>query len=617
VLLGLTPQSASAQTSIFDWVFPFDLGNQIAGPELVSDLPSGQTVGTPVTFTATWPDETDVDYRLTIRGGSPTVIRDFEPRDTFTWVPTATGLHQVTLEGRRRATGETASTTLLFDVAEPESLPAVSPTPHPLVALYSVRSDLPFDVYLERCGWLGVCRIRATYQAVDSDRVEATPLERLVPWGVQTFVIAGLRENTDYAVSYEILDEADELVSVGPVVEHRSGIAAVASPGATPDLPPAAGERTLLVQSIFGPPAMAFDDAGELVWYLPPVDGQSPVLQRITDDGHMLVSVAASSLAANRIHEVDLTGAILRSTTLGRINEQLEARGEQAILGFHHDVIALPGGGLAILAYVMRTLEDVQGPGPVDVLGDAVVVVDEDLQVTWSWNAFDHLDPAERAILDERCNAICPEEAKDATDWLHANGLSYSPGDGNLLLSVRHLDQVVKIGYEDGEGDGGIVWRLGQGGDFTIDSDDPWPWMSHQHDPNWLSGSRIVLYDNGNTRCEFSGDCESRGQVYELDEDAMTATLLLDARLGDYVFFIGSAQALRDGGYAFGSGAHPNTPPMFWSLSDAFGPDGAFRGAFRAETAAYRLYRLRDLYTPPSDGTSEVEPPPPDPLLAL
>ena len=59
--------------------------------------------------------------------------------------------------------------------------------------------------------------------------------------------------------------------------------------------------------------------------------------------------------------------------------------------------------------------------------------------------------------------------------------MSWSPADGNLIVSVRHQDWVIKIDYAHGHGDGHVIWRLGQGGDFAVISSDPSPWFSHQH----------------------------------------------------------------------------------------------------------------------------------------
>ena len=53
------------------------------------------------------------------------------------------------------------------------------------------------------------------------------------------------------------------------------------------------------------------------------------------------------------------------------------------------------------------------------------------------------------------------------TDWLHANSVSWSPEDGDLVVSLRTQDWAIKIDYANGTGNGHVVWKLGQGGNFT------------------------------------------------------------------------------------------------------------------------------------------------------
>ena len=192
-----------------------------------------------------------------------------------------------------------------------------------------------------------------------------------------------------------------------------------------------------------------------------------------------------------------------------------------------------------------------RGLGPVDILGDMVVVLDENLQVVWTWNGFDHLDVTRAAILGETClpdaGGGCPPVLLDsvANDWMHSNAITYDPTDGNLLLSMRHQDWIIKIDYADGLGVGDVSWRLGPEGDFTIDSADPFPWFSHQHDPNFDSLGQLAVFDNGNTRCSvLPAPCNSRGQVYQLDEQDMTAALVVNADLGTNANAVGSAQPL-------------------------------------------------------------------------
>src|SRR5436305_12137421 len=103
------------------------------------------------------------------------------------------------------------------------------------------------------------------------------------------------------------------------------------------------------------------------------------------------------------------------------------------ITSFHHDTIRLPGGRYLVLAGSERILTDVQGHGAVDVLGDTILVLDRDLRVEWTWDAFDHLDPSRAAVLDETCTypatVACSAfyDAQVANDWLHGNSLQLTP----------------------------------------------------------------------------------------------------------------------------------------------------------------------------------------------
>jgi arylsulfate sulfotransferase len=121
-----------------------------------------------------------------------------------------------------------------------------------------------------------------------------------------------------------------------------------------------------------------------------------------------------------------------------------------------------------------------------------------------------------------------------ANDWLHANSLNYLPDSGNVLMSIRHQDWVVKIDYANGKGSGNVLWKLGQGGDFAIQSRDPYPWFSHQHDSQLDPATGTFLaFDNGNTRVAMTGGVgNSRGYVLQLDEANLTATPVMLADLG-------------------------------------------------------------------------------------
>ena len=96
-------------------------------------------------------------------------------------------------------------------------------------------------------------------------------------------------------------------------------------------------------------------------------------------------------------------------------------------------------------------------------------------------------------------------------DWTHTNAVLYSPSDGNLIISIRHQNWLVKIDYNNGIGTGNIIWHLGYQGDFTLLNADgstdtnPFDWFYAQHGPNFTTTNTsgqfsLVLFDNGDDR---------------------------------------------------------------------------------------------------------------------
>ncbi len=138
------------------------------------------------------------------------------------------------------------------------------------------------------------------------------------------------------------------------------------------------------------------------------------------------------------------------------------------------------------------------------------------------------------------------------------------PRDRNLLVSVRHQDWIVKIDYRDGDGDGHVIWRLGAGGDFALDSSEPDAWFSHQHYPHYLADGRtLLLFDNGNTRQATDPAAHSRGQAWRLDEEDMIATPVLNVDVGNYSDSLGTADRRADGHLVFDSGSQGAPPAQF------------------------------------------------------
>ena len=254
-----------------------------------------------------------------------------------------------------------------------------------------------------------------------------------------------------------------------------------------------------------------------------------------------------------------------------------------------------------MLAATERILNGVQGAGDVDVLGDMILVLNRNLEVVWTWNSFDFLDVSRQAVLGETCTPVgagCAPFylAPTATDWLHGNALQLT-ADGNFLYSARHQDWVMKIDYQNGAGSGQVLWRLGKDGDFQFKSDDPYPWFSHQHDPNFDLSDPTMFYvfDNGNTRAANDPNAHSRGQAWRIDENARTASPVLNADLGDYSMAVGSAAKLPNGNFHFDLGFIIGVHGPV-STSVEVDPSGNIVYQIQMPSAIYRTFRLSSLY---------------------
>ena len=346
---------------------------------------------------------------------------------------------------------------------------------------------------------------------------------------------------------------------------------------------------------------MATDLHGNLIWYYP---GNITSLTR-PESGGLFLGIAeneGAKISEQILREFDLAGNTTMETNAARINEQLAAMGRRQITGFHHEARRLPDGRIMALASSEQVLINVQGPGAVDVIGDLILVLDRDMQVVWVWDSFDNLSLRRFATLGDTCTQSgggCPPFTlmAQANDWLHGNSLQLTP-DGNILYSARSQDWIIKIEYGNGNGTGRVIWRLGKDGDFQMNSDDPNPWFSHQHDPSLYSDSTLSVFDDGNTRQATDPSAHSRGQVLKLDEVNMQASLVVNADLGAYSYALGSAQRLPNGDYHFDVGWIRGDGLPDRSQSIEVDPNGKIVFNIQALTPAYRPFRMRDLYTP-------------------
>ena len=464
----------------------------------------GQPVGTTIPFVATVEGAGAgiVDYRFEVAalGGPFVVIRDFMTTPMGEWTPMEEGIYLVRATARLQFGIESAMATEPYSVQSRVvgSDPVVSPTLHPLVALFSVPPCEDGEV-----------RVAFRVEGSPPTFSQFTPFKPCKAGTSVNFLVAGMRVATNYLMQHEVVTGETRLL--GTPLSFLTSTPSVELPVSWMLNPP--DEETSLTNSVLlhaivwrpnnaAPFPVATDLLGRVLWYYDAGVGATADIKRPVAGGTFLLSSNVGLGQWQMLREIDVAGNTLRETDTRRISEQLLRRGETWIGAFHHEILRLENGHTLVLGSVEKILVDVQGPGAVNVLGDMIIDLDENWQVAWTWNAFDHLDTGRKAILDEKCSGPqsgCPPVflGTPANDWLHSNTINYLPAEGDLLLSVRNQDWVVKVDYKDGNGSGSVLWSFGKDGDFTLDSGDPLDWFSHQHDtrlegPNCYSTTTVI-----------------------------------------------------------------------------------------------------------------------------
>jgi hypothetical protein len=538
-------------------------------------------VGDPVTWTATSSDlgNTPV-YQFSVgpASGPSHVVRDFSPNNSFTWDPLQEGSYdvRVIVKAAYQSLGSedaVASYAVISRATGPGAV--ITPTSNPLVALYSAPPSPSATLFVE------------FRKAGGDPSWQRTNTQAVVPGESTNFLVAGMLPDTTYQMRHVLSDG-----TASPPLLFTTGSLPtdLGFPAYTVTQPPGPGSD-VSQGMIFHASAVATDLDGHVNWYYDSAGAglQSVLAPSLVPGGTGLVLGSLSGTADgglnNVVREIDLAGNTLRETNLDAVNAQLAARGQRAVTGFHHEAQRLPNGDTAVLAYTEQTV-NVNGT-PTVYTGDMIIVLDQDFQVVWTWDAFNYLDTNRGPTLGEQADGV--------VDWLHSNAIAWSPEDGDLLLSMRHQDWVIKIDYRNGSGDGHVVWRLGADGDFTVNSTAPSPWFSHQHGVRFIDDTTLVLFDNGNVRRASDPNADSRGQVWRLNEQTMTATLVLNADLGNYSFAVGSAQELPNGNFVFTSGLQAG-PVGFFGQSIEVLPDGTPVYSLETPGGEYRTYRMSGLY---------------------
>jgi arylsulfate sulfotransferase len=554
---------------------------------LTETAPGVPYVGSPVVWTAMsggHGSKPVYQFSVGLQGGALQVVRDFGSGDSFTWNPMQEGTYDIQVvvkNGFKKAKGESAIATYTALSRVVGASAVVSPMANPLVALYSAPPSPGASMYVQ------FAKLGPTLAW------QNTSPQPIVPGESTNFIVAGMLPNTTYLMRH-VLDNGT--VSAPLAFTTGSPPAYLTFPTFSVVQPPAPGAD--LSQSLIfhagitagthnNVNTVATDLNGNVVWYYDAVANGFPGYAQNLEPGGTVLMLGgkATGVAAgyNTLRQVDLAGDTLRETNLHAVNAQLAALGRPQIIDFDHEAKLLPNGGIAVIASTQKTV-NYKG-NATRFTGDMVIVLDQNLQVTWVWNSFRWLSTNRLG----RTGGL-------PSDWLHGNSVSWSPEDADLVVSLRAQDWAIKIDYANGKGNGHIVWKLGVGGNFKVIANAPQPWFSHQHDVRYISDNTLLVFDDGNTRKQFFPHADSRGQEWILDEAHRTATLVVNADLGNYSSFLGSSELLSNGALAFTSGGFgPGTNPAGQSIEVL--PNGTKVYVLQMSEYEYRSYFESTLYS--------------------
>ncbi|WP_166820334.1 aryl-sulfate sulfotransferase [Thalassoroseus pseudoceratinae] len=313
---------------------------------------------------------------------------------------------------------------------------------------------------------------------------------------------------------------------------------------------------------------VAVDEDGEVVWFLNTGSRMNDV--RVLKNGHLLYIHASFRY----LLEVDLCGNVIRQWHASTTTQSPRRQSIPVYVdSIHHDVVELPNGELLTLAtelcrsesFPRSVTDQAAGLGPAYLVCDKLVSFRPDNGwISESVSMYDRLDSKQFGYLsrlDFWTDHYDHRIVGQTCDWSHANGIAYDATDDTVIVSIRHLDCLMKLGRTDGQ----IHWMLGDPTGWGeswqkhfLEPAGELDWPHHQHAPQITSRGTLMLYDNGNFRAKpyapktLAAQNYSRVVEFQIDEKKHQVQQVWEYRGEDdetfYCPFYGEADLLPNTG---------------------------------------------------------------------
>lgn len=204
----------------------------------------------------------------------------------------------------------------------------------------------------------------------------------------------------------------------------------------------------------------------------------------------------------------------------------------------HHDVEPLPNGNILLIAWDLKTAEEVEPLGRwnanADLWAERVIEIEpvgtDEINVVWEWYLWDHLiqdadiNKVNYGVVEDHpelvdINAGNSENGGGpggGSDWIHLNSISYEPIHDRIILSSRNLSEIWVIDHSTStqEAAGHTGGNSGRGGDLLFRWGNPRFYdrgtledqiLFGQHDAKFIEQGledegKIMLFNNGQGR---------------------------------------------------------------------------------------------------------------------
>lgn len=171
-----------------------------------------------------------------------------------------------------------------------------------------------------------------------------------------------------------------------------------------------------------------------------------------------------------------------------------------------HDFILISDNHYIALTYFVKPVTNVPAylhPSPKLQIVAPIIEEVSNGEVVWHWDG--------SADTSFYANSVMENDFTDSTlaqDYMHMNSLFVDPRDNNLICSMRHQNQIIKINRQTGD----IMWRLGgANSDFPMTPDEVF--LLQHHATLTDNNQTLLIYDDGSPQRPTSRIVE-----FQLDE---------------------------------------------------------------------------------------------------